>query len=97
MKIGDQCVDDPEGITGAYEKPSNPMARLHLSSSSRNPLECSGTGRTHSNDPVAIPFRPIDPRRRLNRHRVTLAFHPMVFDELFPYRLKGTWPYMERQ
>src|SRR5215510_13314462 len=97
MKIGDQCVDHPEGITRAYEKPGDPMARLYLSSSSCNPLECSCTGRTHSNDPVAIPFRPIDPRRRLNRQSITLPFHPVVFDTLFPYRLKSTWPHMERQ
>src|SRR4029450_7427388 len=97
MKIGDQSVDDPERITWTYEKPRNPVVRLHLARSSRNPFERSRTGGTDSDDAMTIPFRPIDPRRRLNRQGVTLPLHPVVFDKLFPYRLKGTWPYMQRQ
>ena len=50
-----------------------------------------------SDHAMTIPFCPIDPRRRLKRQGVTLPFHPVVFDKLFPYRLKGTWPYMKRQ
>src|SRR5262245_43413432 len=97
MKIGDQCVDDPERVTGTYEEAGNPMPRLHFSRSSRNPLDRPRTGGTDSDDPMTIPFRPIDPCRRFNRQSVTLPFHPVAFDKLFPYRLKGTWPYMERQ
>ena len=84
MKIGDQCIDDPEAITGTYEKTRNPMVRLNLSRPPRNPFECSGTGGTDGDHAMTIPFRPIDSRCCPNRQGVTLPFHPMVFDRLFP-------------
>src|SRR5512146_899497 len=97
MKIGDQRVDNLERITGTYEKTRNPMARRHLSRSPRNPFECSGTGGTDGNHAMTLPFGPTDSRCRLNRQGVTLPFNPVVFDKLRPYRLKGTWPHMQRQ
>src|SRR4030095_16854819 len=97
MKSSDQCVDDPERITWTYEKPRNPVVRLHLSRSSRNPFERSRTGGTDSDHTMTIPFRPIEPCRRVKRQGGTLPFHPVVFDKFFAYRLKGTWPYMQRQ
>ena len=84
-------------VAWTQEKTRNPVVRLHFALLSRNPFEGSRAGGTHRDHAMPMLFRAIYPCRRSGRQDVALPFHPVVFDSLFPHRLKRTWPYMQGQ